>query len=76
MARSRKRAGHPYRKPSDIPASQRTSGKIVWSILTACFAILMSWFLSESIFALVIAGVSGAVLGYYIGKKLELEARK
>lgn len=75
MAENKKRPGHPYRKPADIPASQRTKGRVVWAVLIAVFAILVTYFgAGDNWTALIIAAVAGSVLGYVIGKALEKEA--
>lgn len=75
MARSRKRPGHQYHKPADIPAKQRTKGRIVWSILFAVFGLAIAFFASDKNYiALAVGGVIGALLGYVVGKNMEREA--
>lgn len=76
MPESRKRPGHQYQKPSDIPASQKTKGRIIWSILLAIFAVVITWFATERIPALIMGGLVGACLGYVIGKSMEQDAKK
>lgn len=72
MPRSRKRTGHRYQKPSDIPSSQRTKGRIIWSILFAVFGLVIAFFASDNnTVALVIGAIVGAAVGYFIGKNME-----
>lgn len=76
MPQSRKRHGHhEYRKPSDIPAKQRTKGRITWAILFGVFGLLISFFAAGSNYiALVIGAFLGAAIGYVIGRNMEKEA--
>jgi hypothetical protein len=75
MAENKKRPGHPYRKKADIPASQRTKGRVVWALLIAVFAVLVTLFAAgNNWIALIIAALIGSTLGYYIGKSMEKEA--
>jgi len=75
MPESRKRKGHPYRKPADIPASQRTKGTTIWALLIAVFAVIIAFFAAGlNYIILAIALIAGAALGYVIGKKMEKEA--
>lgn len=75
MAENKKRPGHPYRKPADIPASQRIKGRVVWALLLAVFAVLVAFFaVGKDWTALVIAALAGSTLGFFIGKALEKEA--
>ena len=76
MPESRKRSGHPYRKPSDISARQRTSGRVVWAILIAVFALILIYFNTTSLVLISTVTAAGGIVGYFIGKKLEAEARK
>jgi len=76
MPQSRKRPGHHYQKPSDIPSSQRTKGRIIWAILFAIFGVVMTLFATGNITVLIIAGVAGGGLGYIIGKTMEQDANK
>ena len=72
MPQSRKRPGHQYQKPSDIPASQRTKARVIWAILFAVFALMIAYFASDGdVTVLVIAVVVGAVIGYVVGKRSE-----
>jgi hypothetical protein len=72
MPESRKRPGHHYQKRADIPASQRTKGRVVWSILFAVFALLVAYFATDGdLTVLIIATAIGAVIGYLIGKNAE-----
>jgi len=77
MPQSRKRRGHRYQKRSDIPASQRTKGRIIWAILFAVFGIMLTFFAAgDNIIVLVIAALIAALIGYTIGKNMEQEASK
>lgn len=76
MPESRKRKGHPFKKTSDIPASQRTKGRIFWAILLAVFSLLMALFTAGlNYLVLFIATVAGFLIGYFIGKKMEEQAK-
>lgn len=76
MPESRKRKGHPFKKTSDIPASQRTNGRIFWAILLAVFSLLMALFTAGlNYLVLFIAMVAGFLIGYFIGKKMEEQAK-
>ena len=75
MPQSRKRPGHhPHRKPADIPASQRTKGRITWAVLMGIFGLLVAYFAagSEPV-TLVLTTLIAAIAGYMIGKKMEKE---
>lgn len=76
MPQSRKRPGHhEYRKPSAIPAKQRTKGRIVLAILFAVFGLLVGFFASSGNYiALVVGALAGAVIGYIVGKNMEKDA--
>jgi hypothetical protein len=72
MPQSRKRPGHHYQHPSDIPASQRTKARIIWAILFGVFALLVAYFVADgNVTVLVIAAALGSVIGYLIGKRSE-----
>ena len=76
MPKSRKRHGHhEYRRPSDIPAKQRTKGRVTWAILFGIFGLLVGFFAAGDNYpALVISVLLGAAIGYMIGKNIEKEA--
>ena len=72
MPESRKRPGHQYQKPADIPASQRVKGKIIWALLFGVFGLLIAYFTAGSNYIILIAAtVAAAAVGYLIGKKME-----
>lgn len=72
MAENKKRKGHPYRKPADIPASQRVKGSTIWALLLAAFALLIAYFAAGVNYTVLVAAtVTGGVIGYIIGKKME-----
>ena len=71
MPQSRKRHGHPYQKPADIPASQRTKGHIDWALLFAVFGLLIGLFASESYVVPIAGAVVGGLIGYFTGKNME-----
>ncbi|HVE61920.1 MAG TPA: hypothetical protein VNA26_08875 [Chitinophagaceae bacterium] len=76
MPESRKRKGHTFHKPADIPAKQRTKGRFIWALLFGIFGLIMAWFgAGENYAVLVIATFAGGVIGYIVGKKMEQEAR-
>ncbi len=77
MPESRKRKGHPFRKPSDIPASQRTKGRTFWGILIGVFALLIALFSAGlNYIVLAVAATVGYLIGYFIGKSMEQDAKK
>ncbi len=77
MPRSRKRHGHQYHKPSDVPAKQRTKGRMIWAILFGVFGLVIAFFASDQNYiALVIGAIVGSALGYIVGKNMEQEAAK
>lgn len=76
MPQSRKRQGHTYQKPADIPASQRTTGHLLLSLLFGAFGLLMAWFAAgTNIIVLVLGAVAGAVLGWMLGRKMERDSK-
>ena len=76
MPESRKRSGHhEFQKPADIPAKQRTKGRVIWAILMGVFGLLMAFFAAGANYIIVAAaGIVAAAIGYVIGKKMEKEA--
>ena len=75
MPQSRKRHGHPYQKPAEIPASQRTNGRIIWAILFAVFGVLIAFFAAGSNYVvLIITAVVAGIIGYAVGKNMEQAA--
>jgi uncharacterized membrane protein YfcA len=75
MPESRKRPGHPYQKPADIPSKVRTRGYVTWAILFGIFGLLIAWFAGgNDVVYLLIGTVVGAVIGYFIGKRMEKDA--
>lgn len=72
MPRSRKRAGHHFQKPSDIPSSQRTKGRIIWAILFAVFGFALTFFgVGDNWIVLIVATLIAGLIGYAIGKNME-----
>ena len=77
MPQSRKRPGHQYQKPSSIPSSQRTKGWVVWMVLIGLFGLLIGFVAGNGNLLLVLlGGVIGAAVGYFLGKKMEADAKK
>lgn len=76
MPQSRKRPGHhPMKGTTDIPRSQRVKGRVIWAILFAVFAFLLIYFgTGNNYIVLTIATIAGAVVGYFIGARMEKEA--
>jgi hypothetical protein len=76
MPQSRKRKGHSFKKPSDIPASQRTKGRVLWAILIGVFSLLIALFAAGlNYVVLSIVLIAGAFVGYLIGKSMEKQSR-
>lgn len=74
MAENKKRHGHPYRKPADIPANERVKGKTFWAILLAVFGLLIAWLAAGKNYPVLIISTAGAaVLGWLIGMRMEKE---
>jgi len=72
MPESKKRPGHPYQKPADIPARQRVKGKIMWAILFGVFGLLIAYFAAGANYmVLILATLVAGIIGYTIGKKME-----
>jgi uncharacterized membrane protein len=76
MPQSRKRHGHHYQKTSDIPASQRTKGRIIWAILFAVFGVVLTFFATDNYIVLIIAAIVAGLIGYAVGKNMEQAARE
>lgn len=77
MPESRKRKGHPFKKSSDIPASQRTKGRTFWAILIGVFSLLIALFSAGLNYIIIaIALATGCLIGYFIGKSMEQEVGK
>ena len=78
MAQSRKRKGHhEYHHSSDIPAKQRTKGRIIWALLFGVFGLLIAFFAAGSNYIILIGGaLVGSGIGYMIGKKMEEDSTK
>ncbi len=76
MPQSRHRPGHQFQKPSAVPSSQRVKGRMIWAILFAVFGLAIVYFASEgSWVVLLIGGALGALIGYFVGKSMEEDAR-
>jgi membrane associated rhomboid family serine protease len=72
MPQSRKRHGHEYRKPAEVPASQRSTGHFLWAILLGAFAGLIAFSAAGvNYIAIVTATLAGAWLGWIIGRNME-----
>jgi len=76
MARNKKRKGRPYRKSSTtIAPRQRVKATTIWALLFAIFAMLIGFFAAGlNYVVLIIAGITGAALGYFIGRSMEAQA--
>jgi len=72
MPESKKRPGHPYQKPAEIPARQRVKGRIMWAILFGVFGLLIAYFAAGANYiVLILATLVAVIIGYIIGKKME-----
>lgn len=76
MPQSRHRPGHPHQKEAAVPSSQRVKGRIIWALLFAVFAGIISLFaVNDNYLALAVAVLAGAAIGYVLGKKMEKDAK-
>jgi hypothetical protein len=72
MPESRKRPGHPYHKPADIPASQRVKGRVFWALLLGIFGFLIALFANGTDYRVFsVATLGGILIGYFTGKHME-----
>ncbi|MBK5273239.1 MAG: hypothetical protein JJE22_19730 [Bacteroidia bacterium] len=72
MPENKKQHGDPYPKHADIRYSQRVKGKITWAILFGVFGLLISYFAAGPEYIIIsVATVAAAIIGYFIGKKME-----
>jgi uncharacterized membrane protein YfcA len=72
MPESRKRPGHHYQEPADIPARERVKGKIMWAILLGICGLFISYFAAGTNYVvLILATLVAGIIGYFIGKKME-----
>ena len=77
MPQSRKRKGHPFKKPSDIPSSQRTKGRTFWAVLIGVFSFLIALFaVGLNYMVLSVVLIAGILIGYFIGKSMEQQSRQ
>ena len=77
MPQSRKRKGHPYKRTSDIPSSQRTKGRVFSAILLGVFSLLIALFSAGlNYIVLAVATIAGCFIGYLVGKTMEKEVNK
>jgi uncharacterized membrane protein len=75
MAQKRKHHHHATPKHIDIPARQRTKGRIIWAILFAVFGIIITFFAAgNNYIVLIIAALISGLIGYAIGKNMEQAA--
>ena len=77
MPERRKRPGHRYQQPADIPANERVKAKILWAILFGVFGLLIAYFaVGTNYIILIVATVVAAIIGYFIGKRMEKKIDK
>jgi len=77
MPESRTRPGHhEHQEPSPIPSRQRTKGRTVWAILLAVLALAIAYFAVGPNYAILAgATVAGALIGYFMGMRMEKDAK-
>jgi uncharacterized membrane protein YsdA (DUF1294 family) len=76
MPANKKPANRTSAQRPDIPASQRTSGHLLWALLFGVFGVLLALFASGgSIAALLTGALAGGTIGYLLGKKMERDAK-
>jgi uncharacterized membrane protein YfcA len=75
MPQSRKRPGHHYQKPSDIPGKQRTNATTICAILFAVFGGIIGFFASAGYVIMGLLVVLGGITGYFIGKAMVRDAK-
>jgi hypothetical protein len=77
MPESRRRKGHAFQKPADIPATQRTKGRFMWALLFGIFGLIIAWFGAGENYAILVgATLVAGFIGYIVGKKMEQESGK
>ncbi len=77
MPESRKRKGHPFVKPADIPTKQRAKGPFLWALLLAIFATIIAFFaVGIDYTILTLALIIGGLVGYFVGKAMERDLKK
>jgi len=77
MPESRKRPGHHYQEPADIPARQRVKGKIIWALFFGVFGFLISYFAAGTNYpVLVVATLVAGIIGYFIGQRMAKKVKK
>jgi uncharacterized membrane protein len=75
MAQKRKHHHHSTPKHINIPARQRTKGRIIWAILFAVFGVVLAFFgAGDNWIVLVVAAIIAGLIGYAIGKNMEQAA--
>lgn len=78
MPQSHKRKDHSQTTSStNIPARQRVKGNLFWAILCAVFGLLIALFAAGLHYVyLAIGALVGAIIGYFVGTKMEEDAGK
>jgi len=78
MPESRTRPGHhEHHEDSPIPSRQRAKGRTLWAILLAVLALGIAYFAAGPNYGLLAAAaIVGALLGYFMGKRMEKDAKK
>lgn len=75
MAQNRKRPGQTGKRTADVPASQRTSGHLMWALLVGVFGAMIGYFASGgSVGGAAVGLLSGGALGWYLGTRMEKDA--
>jgi uncharacterized membrane protein YfcA len=75
MPQSRKRAGHRYQKPSDIPAKQRTKASTILALFFAVFTGIVSYFSDAGYITILFFTLAGALIGFFVGKAMVRDAK-
>ena len=75
MAQKRKHHHHATPKHTNIPARQRTKGRIIWAILFAVFGMILALFAAgDNWIVLAVAAIISGLIGYVVGRNMEQAA--
>jgi hypothetical protein len=75
-ANKRKQGRQQQGQKAIVPASQRTTGHLIWSLLLGVFGLLIAFSAAGGNWvALILGAATGAGVGYALGRKMERESK-